>query len=139
MSERIPFATDAWVKRLCEELNKSERYREAAKKWEGDLYFIIEPEGRLTEKVFMYMDLWHGECRQAFVAEDENAVSPAFRMWAPVSIWKRIIDGKLDPMQALLTRQLKMKGNMAKIMRNVKAAQELVRCATMIPTEFPID
>ena len=31
------FATDEWVKALQEELNNSEAYREAAKKWEDAL------------------------------------------------------------------------------------------------------
>ncbi len=36
-----------------------------------------------------------------------------------------------------MTRRLKLKGNMMKIMRAVKAAQELVNCCTLVPTEFP--
>jgi putative sterol carrier protein len=40
-------------------------------------------------------------------------------------------------MKGLLTRQLKLQGNMAKIMRAVKAANELVLCATRVPTDFP--
>ena len=67
MSGPIPFATDAWIKRLGDECNKSEAYREAAKNWEGDLYVIVEPEGQLQETVYMYLDLYHGQCRQAFV------------------------------------------------------------------------
>jgi hypothetical protein len=38
--------------------------------------------------------------------------------------------------QALVTRALKLDGNLVKIMKNVKAAQELVRCATLVDTEF---
>lgn len=67
-----------------QELNKSQAYREAAKDWEGDFYFIIEPEGSLKETVIYYMDLWHGDCRSAFVA-DEKAKTPAFRISAPSS------------------------------------------------------
>ena len=66
MSEPIPFATDAWVRRLAQAVNSSESYRKAASHWEGDFYFIVEPEGVVTEPIYMYMDLYHGECRQAF-------------------------------------------------------------------------
>ena len=44
---------------------------------------------------------------------------------------------QVDPIQALITRQLKLKGNMAKVLRAVKAAQELVNSATRVETEFP--
>jgi putative sterol carrier protein len=58
-------------------------------------------------------------------------------MSAPLSSWRKVIAKELDPIQGLLTRRLKLKGNMAMIMRNVKAAQELVECCTHIETEFP--
>lgn len=133
----IPFPSDEWVKALMVKINESEPYRSAAKTWEGDFYFIVEPEGSLTERVIMYMDLWHGECREAFVAPDESVKDPEFRISAPVSGWKKVITKELDPIQAMMTRKLKLKGNMMKIMRAVKAAQELVNCCTQVPTEFP--
>ena len=58
-------------------------------------------------------------------------------MTAPLSVWEKVVTKKLDVIQGLLTRQIKLKGNMAMIMRNVKAAQELVECCTHIETEFP--
>lgn len=137
--ETIPFATEAWIKRFHAEVNRSEAYRQAAKTWEGDFYFVIEPEGSLTEPVYMYMDLWHGESREAFIATDPNTKNPEFVISAPVSTWKDVIELRLDPMKGLLTRQLELKGNMAKIMRAVKAANELVRCTTRISTAFPVE
>lgn len=134
----VKFATDEWVKALADELNKSEAYAEAAKTWEGDFYWIVEPEGEFKEPVVLYIDLWHGKAREAFLAQDESVKSPEFRIWAPVNVWRAIAEKRLDVMQALLTRKLKMTGNMSKIMRSIKAARELVNCATLIDTEFPI-
>lgn len=138
MSVAIPFATDAWIKCLGEECNRSESYREAAKNWEGDLYIIVEPEGRLVEPVYMYLDLYHGQCRQAFVPTDRAALTPEFHLIGSVSVWKAIAERRLDPMKALFTRQINLKGNMAKALKNVKAAQELVNCTTRFETEFPL-
>jgi len=133
----IPFGSDEWIKTLMVKVNESEAYRSAAKTWEGDFYFIVEPEGSVTESIIMYMDLWHGDCRDAFIVEDENVKNPELRINASVSAWKQVITKQLDPIQALMTRRLKLKGNMMKIMRAVKAAQELVNCCTQVPTEFP--
>jgi putative sterol carrier protein len=36
----------------------------------------------------------------------------------------------------MITRQAKLKGNMAKIMRYVKAANELTTSTTRVPTEW---
>jgi hypothetical protein len=54
----IKFPSDAWIKALMEDLNKSEAYAEAAKTWEGDFYFIVDPGGTLGKTTILYMDLW---------------------------------------------------------------------------------
>ena len=132
------FPSDAWIKALMEDLNKSETYAEAAKNWEGDFYFVVEPGGVLTSSMMLYMDLWHGKCREAFKVADESVKNPVFRMSAPVATWKKVLTKKLDPIQGMVTGQLKLKGNMAMVMKNVKAAKELVESCTRIETEFPI-
>jgi putative sterol carrier protein len=137
MTEPIPFATDAWIKRLGEECNNSEAYREAAKNWEGDLYLIVEAGGSLKEPVYMYIDLYHGRCRKAFVPQDYTALNPEFRISGPVSAWKELAEKKLDPIKALLTRKISLQGNMAKALGNVRAANELVNCTTRFKTQFP--
>ena len=132
------FPSDAWVKALMEDLNRSEAYAEAAKTWEGDFYFIVDPGGALDKTVILYMDLWHGKCRDAYEVTDESAKTPVFRMSGPVATWKKVLTKKLDPIQGLVTGQLKLKGNMAMVMKSVKAAKELVESCTRVETEFPI-
>ena len=134
------FPSQEWVNALKDAINTSEAYREAAKTWEGDFFFVIEPDDTTTLQapVTLYMDLWHGECRDAYVVEDpQRHKQPEFVITAPYRTWKRVVTGELDPIQAMMTRQLKLKGNLVKIMRSVKAAHELVRCCTLVPTEFP--
>ncbi|HIC92855.1 MAG TPA: hypothetical protein EYP09_01200 [Anaerolineae bacterium] len=94
----IKFLTDEWIKALCQELNRSEAYAQAAKNWEGDFYFIVEPEGPVKEPVIFYVDLWHGKCREAKLVADEGEKQPAFRMRARLFImhiqyihWEAII------------------------------------------------
>ncbi len=134
----IPFPSDAWIKAMMEDLNASTAYLEAAKNWEGDFYFVVEPGGSLAQTVTLYMDLFHGKCREAFAVTDPVAKIPAFRLSGPVATWKKVMTKKLDPMQAMMTGQLKLQGNMAVVMRNVRAAKELVESCTRIETEFPV-
>ena len=134
----FPFATPAWAAALQNAINASGAYREAARAWEGDFWFIVEPaHGEMArERVLIYVDLWHGACRQCEVALDEGQRAPEFRISGERKNWRRIVEREIDPIRALMTGRLKLKGNMAKVMRNVKAAQELVLCAAAVPTEF---
>jgi len=131
------FPTDEWIKAMAEEVNKSESYRKSATKWEGDFYFIAEPGPGVPEPVVLYIDLWHGEARSAGAVASASEKTPEFTIRAPVGTWRRVIEKKLDPIQGMITGQLKLKGTMSKIMRFPKAASELVNCATKVPTEFP--
>ena len=131
------FGSDEWVQAFHDAVNASKAHEDAAKTWEGDFYFIVEPSGSVTNPVYMYIDLWHGKSRKAFIAKDAAEMKPEFVITAPVANWKKVIEKKLDPIQGLVTRQLKLQGNIGKIMRAVKAAQELVNCTTRVATEFP--
>ena len=133
----IKFATAEWMDQLKTELNNSEGYRDAAKTWEGDFYWVVSGMPGASGDVYLYVDLWHGQCRDAFVAADPAAKKPEFVIEATYPIWRKVVDKKLDPIQGMVTRQLKLKGNMLKVMKAPKAATELVHAATLINTEWP--
>jgi putative sterol carrier protein len=133
---KLQFGSSEWVQALQDELNKSPAYEDAARNWEGDFYFVVDPEGPVTEPIYLYMDLWHGKSREAFVVADPKQKNPAFVMSGKYGKWKQVVTAKLDPIQALATGQLKLKGNMVTILKNVKAAQEIVRACTRLDSEF---
>ncbi len=124
------FPSAEWTAAFESEINSSDAYANAAKQWEGDILLVID------DSPGIYLDLWHGTCRGARFVEDATSVSPEFKILAPMAKWQSVLAGKLDPVQGMVTRQLKLEGNLVKIMKNVKAAQELVRCATRVPTEY---
>jgi putative sterol carrier protein len=131
------FPSEEWVAAFIDVINGSEPYRKAAATWEGDFYFVVEPGPGLAKDVVLYVDLWHGEAPSGCVVAQESDMSPEFVIRAPVRTWRRVIEKKLDPIQGMVTGQLKLKGTLSKIMRAPKAAAELVNCATKVPTQFP--
>jgi putative sterol carrier protein len=133
----ILFASQEWLDALKKALETSQSYREAAKNWEGDIYFMVEPDASYKHRDIMYLDLWHGECREARVITDENEKSPKYRIVGPFTNWKQILNKKVDPVQSMMTGKIKVKGNMAQIMKMPRAAVELVNCATVFETLFP--
>ncbi len=133
----ILFGTQEWVDALKDALKKSQAYKEAAKNWEGDLYIIVEPDAAYKNRHILYLDLWHGECREARVITDENEKSPKYRISGPFTSMKQILDKKVDPVQSMMTGKIKVKGDMAQIMKMPRAAVELVNCMTAFETVFP--
>jgi putative sterol carrier protein len=133
----ILFGSQEWVNALKKVLETSQPYKEAAKKWEGDLYIIVDPDASYKNRHVLYLDLWHGECREARVITDENEKSPKYRIFGPFTNMKQILDKKVDPVQSMMTGRIKVKGDMAQIMKMPRAAVELVNCMTAFETVFP--
>ncbi len=131
------FPSEAWLKALEARLNSDERYARVARNWEGDLAFVIEPDasGELEAPMVLYVDLWHGKCRGSAMLRDVAEKNPAFVLTATLENYRKVLDGRLDPMQAMLTRKLKVKGGMAYMMRNVPVVLDFVRVCREVGKE----
>lgn len=134
----VPFPSDAWIKALKDVLNHDPDYAQTARSWEGDIVFAVEPETSFPRPTFMYMNLWHGQCHDAFEMKDANEKKAAFTLSAPLSVFVKIVQGKLDPMQAMLTKKLKVAGSMVYITRNVPTVLKFVKCTQKVDSEFPV-
>lgn len=122
------FPSEEWLKGLEVKINSDEKYANIAKNWEGDLVFVIGPEGNLKEQLTFYLDLWHGSCRKAeYMPALESYPSPTFILTATYGNISAILSGKLNPMTAMMTSKLKVKGNMGYMMRNVPTVLDFVR------------
>ena len=131
------FPSEDWLNGLEEKLNSDERYAEIAKNWEGDLFFFIEPEGKLKEQLTFYLDLWHGSCRKAeYQPAPDSHPNPTFALTATYGNITAILSGNLNPMTAMMTSKLKVKGSLGYMMRNVPTVLDFVRVAQEATTEI---
>lgn len=144
MSEPVMFLTEDWVKLAHESINKSEEYEKAAKTWEGDILFVAtdipESARELTggrEKIGFWLDLWHGKSRDYKYVEDPDNFEAAFVITATYENWKKVLKGELNPVTGMMTRKLKVKGSLSKILRYTNAALALLKAVQSVPTKFP--
>lgn len=131
-----PFPSDAWINKLREELNKNEAYMRAAKDWEGNFIFIVEPDQAYPDRAYFLLELYHGSSPAAAMLDEDSLPETEYTIIAPYSTWKKVIEGKLDPIQGMMMGQLKLTGDLMKIMRYPKAAQEIVSSCALVPTEW---
>ena len=122
------FLTPQWMQATKEKFNTDEKYAQIARNWEGDVRVIVEPEGELKESIWLYWDLWHGKCRDAFVEDQSSTRSPALVITAPYGKFVKVLSGEGGVMQALMGRMVRVQGSMILIMRNVPTVIDFVRC-----------
>jgi putative sterol carrier protein len=137
------FGTQEWADAFQKAINGNENYRDAAGPdgfppdgWEGDFLFVVEPSGNLDHEIRLFVGLYHGECTGCKVVGAGEEVEVEYEYAGPYDAWVKIINKELDPIRALLAGKTRLKGDMAKVLRATRAAQELVVSSTMVETEF---
>lgn len=131
------FPSLEWITAAMERLNQDEDYARVAKNWEDDLKFVIVPDNSYPSQVTLYFDLWHGKCRNViYVADPQKEQAASFVLEAPYENFKRILEGKLDPMKALLTRKVLVHGNLGLLLRSVPVVLNFVRCCREVTDPF---
>jgi putative sterol carrier protein len=142
MSEGYLFPSEDWAREFCKKLNENEKYRSSAKKWEGSILFVVSDLPQTLRDVYgdkdtvgFLLDLWHGECRGLKWFDDVTEGEGDYILEATYEDWVKIVDGKLDPIQALITKKMKIrKGSIATILRFTLAAINMVKTAQQVPT-----
>ncbi len=139
----MKFGTPEWAEAYQKAINDNPNYKDAAGPegfppdgWEGDFLFIVEPSGNLDHEIRMFVGLYHGECTGARIVGEGEEVDAEYVYSGPYDAWVQVLKKELDPIRGLLAGKFKLKGDMAKVLRATRAAQELVVSTTMIDTEF---
>jgi putative sterol carrier protein len=91
----------------------------------------------VPDDVLMLLDLWHGACRDGGIVDRDRAERAEFLVRAPYSRWRDVIEGDLEPVKGLMQGKLRVRGDLQKILRYVKATQELAHLTSEVETTFP--
>jgi putative sterol carrier protein len=129
------FPSTAWAEALRDALNANSAYAQAAAAWEGDFMFAVLSDDLAPQGEGVYLDLAHGLCRAARYVEHPAGVPSEFVVLGSREDWAKLLDGRVEPIQAIMDGTFKMRGNMMKAMRFARAAKEMLDTAARIPRE----
>jgi len=108
----LPFPSEAWAKAFADAINQNEAYRTHGKPWTfGDVAMIVykEPAAGIPEEAGMVLDVHEGQCRGVQYVVGEGQAHAAFEIIAPYAVWKEVIEGRLDPIAAMMQGKLDLR------------------------------
>ena len=132
--------TNDWALLWGDEINRNADYKKAAEKWEGAIGLVMTEDAEMgipSERIVI-ADLWHGDCRGAVAAADDDLDDVPYVIKGTPATWSAVLGGKTDPIVGLMGGKLKLaKGGLFSLLPYAKAAKELVRSASAVDTSYP--
>ncbi|QQS30699.1 MAG: SCP2 sterol-binding domain-containing protein [Sphingobacteriales bacterium] len=132
--------TPEWISALHQSLNDNKAYQQYAATWEGSLLMVFMREGQIDPESSpaVFLDLFHGECRDAKVAGPEDFEQADFILAAGGKEWKQVLDREIAPLMAIMRGKLKLKkGSIVTLARYADAAKEIVNSAADLNAHIP--
>ncbi|MDQ6898748.1 MAG: SCP2 sterol-binding domain-containing protein [Candidatus Dormibacteraeota bacterium] len=128
-----------WAVQFRSEINGSEGYRKAAKGWKWTVGLVVEaePEKNFPEARGIVMDLYDGDARDVRIGSADDARACDFVLTSSYSRWKEVAQKKLDATRGMLSGKIKLKGDLATIVRYTKASQQLTEATTRLAVTWP--
>ena len=142
VSGRYIFGSREWVQAFVDILNSDKEYESAARGWEDPIILAITSlpppvkEHFKTEQVAVWLDLYHGKCRGFEILSKADEKEAPIVIMGSYDVMKKVALGRLSPTVAVMTGQLKVKGNVAKLLSNAAASSAFVNAIKKVPTEF---
>ena len=135
------YFTPEWAALYEKTIQNDEAYRDAAKTWEGTVVLHVEaaPEFGLEFDLFVFMDLWHGECRSIRIVPTDAGEAGDFVISGSLERWTQVAKKELDSTKGMMQGKLKLKGDLPTIVRAVRASQRLTDLSADVGGFFPTE
>lgn len=122
----------AWVHAFKAEIDASSDYKVASNHWEWPVVLVqrADPKAGNHAPSYVFLNLWHGTCREARVGSALDADHVPIVISADRATWLELLNGKVEPLTAVMLRRISIdKGSATQLMGSVAGIRALVKAA----------
>jgi putative sterol carrier protein len=134
------FPSKEWCEEAIRLANADPESLEAGEGWVGDLGAVIEAEaGKLAKPFAVHVEPKGGLIGQVKVLadpDDLDEIEPTYLARAPYSVWKGLIQGTIDPVEAILRKRIKLSGDVQPLIERMKYKGIADRVMSQLKTRF---
>lgn len=134
------FPSKEWCEEAVRLTNADHESVAAGKGWMGDFGAVVDPEPGMLAKAFViHITPKNGRLEKLRVLDDPDDLDefdPAYVARAPYSVWKELLKGSLDPVEAVLKRRISVKGDLQPLIERMRYKGIADRVFAQLKTEF---
>jgi len=135
------FPSREWAEEAVRLTNSDPEVAAAAHDWHHDFGIVIEAEqGKLDQDFSIHVEPRGGKIARFKVLRDKDELEelePAYYARAPFSVWKALLNGQLDPVEALLKKKIQVQGDLQPLIERARFKGIGDRVLAQIPTTYP--
>jgi putative sterol carrier protein len=135
-----PFPSKEWCEEAVRLVNMDPESAMAGVGWVGDFGAVVEAEkGKLAAAFAIHCVPEGGKIRSFRVLDDADEldeIEPRYLARAPYSVWKELVLGRLDPIEALVRGKIQVQGDVQQLMERVRYKGVVTRLLEKIETQF---
>jgi putative sterol carrier protein len=134
------FPSKEWCEEAVRLTNSDHESVAAGQGWTGDFGAIVDAEpGKLPSPFVIHIVPKNGRLEKLRVLDDPDDLDefePAYVARAPYSVWKQLLQGTLDPVEAVLKRRIAVKGDLQPLIERMRYKGIADRVFATLKTEF---
>ena len=134
------FPSKEWCEEAVRLVNEDPERSLAAQGWQGEIGVIVDAEPGKLERAFVaHLVPRNARIEKLRVLEepdDLDELEPAYLARAPYSVWKQLLQGSLDPVEAVLRRRIAVKGDLQQLIERLRFKGIADRVFAQLKTEY---
>jgi len=137
------FPSHAWCEEALRLLEADPESRRAGQGWTADFGVVVDAEpGKLERPFVVYVRPVNGRVERWSVhpdPDDLDELDPVYRIRAPYTVWKGVLLGTVDPIEAVLRRRVEVQGDIQPLIEKMQHKGLAERVLSAIDTRFVDD
>jgi hypothetical protein len=134
------FPSKEWCEEAVRLTNSDPESVAAGQGWKGDFGMVVDAEpGKLARPFVVHLVPKDGLITRLRVLDDPDDLDefePAYVARAPYTVWKELLQGTLDPVEAVLKRRIAVTGDLQPLIERMRYKGIADRVFTQLKTEF---
>lgn len=134
------FPSKEWCEQAVRLVNEDPERSLAAQGWQGEIGIIVDAEpGKLSRAFVVHVVPRDSRIEKLRVLDDPDDLDeydPAYLARAPYTVWKQLLQGSLDPVEAVLRRRIAVKGDLQQLIERLRFKGIADRVFAQLKTEF---
>jgi putative sterol carrier protein len=122
-----------WVAAFKRRIDESDEYRRTSNNWEWPVVLASRTNvgrGSPPQMHYVYLDLWHGVCREACVGSALDVDRVPLVISADRQTWINIMKGNIELLTAVMLRKVTIeKGDVSRLLGSIAAIRALAKAA----------